>query len=82
MFTQDHLQELLALLRQRLWRSKSLPRYRLCALQPAETTKLQVKGMLKELNGSNEDDAKVIERYPGSQLRLDQARIGSLFMCS
>lgn len=62
MFTQDHLHELL-----------SFPAYvpgivsvyldTDCALQPAETIKLQVKGMLKELNGANQQDAVVIERY-------------------
>ena len=62
MFTQDHLQELLAFTAN----GSSVVSMYLdtdCALQPAETTKLQVKGMLKELNGSNEIDAEVIERY-------------------
>jgi peptide subunit release factor 1 (eRF1) len=34
-----------------------------CAVQPAETIKLQVKGMLRELNGANEQDAEIIERF-------------------
>jgi hypothetical protein len=33
-----------------------------CAQQPAEITKLQVKAMLRELNGSNEDDAPAPRR--------------------
>ncbi len=62
MFTQDHLQELLAFSAN----GSGVVSVYLdtdCAQQPAETTKLQAKGLLKELNGSNENDAEVIERY-------------------
>ncbi len=62
MFTQDHLQELLDFsAKNSAVVSMYLDTDR--AQQPADMTKLQVKGLLKELNGSNEDDADVIERY-------------------
>ncbi|NCF68186.1 MAG: hypothetical protein JSV68_06330 [Anaerolineaceae bacterium] len=62
MFTQDHLQELLA------FSANGTPIVSMyldtdCAQQPAETIKLQVKGMLRELNGANEQDAMAIERF-------------------
>jgi peptide chain release factor subunit 1 len=34
-----------------------------CSQQPAETIKLQVRGMLRELNGNYGEDAQIIERY-------------------
>lgn len=34
-----------------------------CAKQPAETIKMQAKGLLKELEGANQQDAEVIEQY-------------------
>ncbi len=62
MFTQDHLQELLS------FSANGTPIVSMyldtdCSQQPAETIKLQVKGMLRELNGANEQDAEVIERF-------------------
>lgn len=62
MFTQDHLQELLDF---SVGNSAVISIYldTDCAQKPAEMTKLQVRGLLKELNGSNKDDAGVIERY-------------------
>jgi len=62
MFTQDHLQELLA------YSANGTPIVSIyldtdCSQQPAETIKMQVKGMLRELNGANEQDAIIIERF-------------------
>ncbi len=62
MFTQDHLQELLS------FSANGTPVVSMyldtdCSQQPAETIKLQVKGMLRKLNGANEQDAEVIERF-------------------
>ena len=34
-----------------------------CSQQPAETIKMQVRGMLRELNGAYTEDAEIIERY-------------------
>ena len=79
MFTQDHLQELLAFTAN----GTDVVSVYLdtdCAQQPAETTKLQVKGMLKELDGSNVNDAEVIERYLDHS--YDWTRPGlALFSC-
>ena len=56
MFTHDHLQELFS------FSANGTPVVSMyldtdCSQQPAETIKLQVKGMLRELNGANEQDA-------------------------
>lgn len=62
MFTQDHLQELLSFSAN----GASVVSVYLntdCSELPPETIKLQVKGMLRELNGANEGDAEVIERF-------------------
>jgi peptide subunit release factor 1 (eRF1) len=79
MFTQDHLQELLSYSAN----GASVVSIYLntdCSEQPAETIKLQVKGMLRELNGANEDDAEVIERYLDHS--YDWAKPGlALFSC-
>ncbi len=62
MFTQDHLQELLSF---EANGSGVISVYldTDCAQVPADTIKLQVRGMLKELNSIYEKDSEIIERY-------------------
>jgi len=80
MFTQDHLQELLS------FYANGTPVVSMyldtdCSQQSAETVKLQVKGLLRELNGANEQDAVVIERFLDHS--YDWTRPGlALFSCA
>lgn len=62
MFTQDHLQELLSV---DVNGSGVISIYldTDCSQQSAETIKLQVRGMLKELNGQYATDATIIEKF-------------------
>jgi len=62
MFTQNHLQELLSFSANGT-AVVSLYLDTDCSQQSADTIKLQVKGMLRELNGANEQDGEVIERF-------------------
>lgn len=62
MFTQDQLQDLLDLDVNGVG-VVSVYLNTDVAQQPVETIKLQVRGMLRELNGAHTDDAEVIERY-------------------
>lgn len=62
MFTQEHLQELLSFSAN----GDGVVSIYLdtdCAQQPVETIKLHVRGLLRELDDSHEQDAEVIERY-------------------
>jgi peptide chain release factor subunit 1 len=62
MFTQDHLQELLNL----DVNGAGVVSVYLdtdCSQQTAETIKMHVRGMLRDLNGAHAEDAAVIERY-------------------
>lgn len=62
MFTQDHLQELLSFEAN----SAGVVSVYLdtdCSQQPADTIKLQVRGMLRSLDAEHNKDAEVIERY-------------------
>ena len=62
MFTQDHLQELLSF-DANGYGVVSMYLDTDCSKQPIETIKLQVRGMLKELNSKYEKDAEAIEQY-------------------
>ncbi len=80
MFTQDHLQELLSFSADRA-PMVSIYLDTDCSQQPAETIKLQVKGMLRELNGANEQDAQAIELFLDHS--YDWAKPGlALFSCA
>lgn len=62
MFSQDHLQELLSF-DANGHGVVSLYLDTDCAQQPMETIKLQVKGLLKQLNGAYTEDAAQVEHY-------------------
>jgi len=62
MFTQEHLQDLLTFSAN----GEGIVSIYLdtdCSQQTADTIRLQVRGMLRELNGSHAADAQIIERY-------------------